>query len=111
MRKPCREGVHHPKHRLVDGWGDDWSDGPSRRLAEALRTTPALSDDERAKLELAPGARLPGILAAVKRFKSKLGRTPLLIFDQFDDYQVRHRAKFIDGQTGTWKTAALIAAE
>src|SRR5262249_2718675 len=33
------------------------------------------------------------------------------IFDQFDDYQVRHRAKFRNQKTGTWKTAAQVAAQ
>jgi len=95
---------------LVDGWGDDWSDGPTRRLTEALRASRALSEDERAKLQLAPGAPLADVLAAVELIATEFGRTPLLIFDQFDDYQTRHRTKFRNQKTGTWKTTAQITA-
>ena len=96
---------------LVDVWGEDWSEGPTRRLAEAVRNSRLLTEEERVKLQLAPGAKLPGLLAAIKRFRAKLGRTPLLIFDQFDDYQVRQRALFLDSTTGAWKSAAQIEAE
>ena len=34
--------------------------------------------------------------------RAKLGRTPLLIFDQFDDYQTRHRTRFLPGRRRTW---------
>ena len=96
---------------LLDGWGDDWSDGPARLLAEALGAVPALYQDERTKLDLAPGARLPGLLTALKRVKTRLGKIPLLVLDQFDDYQVRHRRKFRDATTGAWKSAAQVADE
>jgi nucleoside phosphorylase len=79
----CRPGVLAPAivPVLVDVWGDDWINGPGRSLSEALRTTPALSEDDRAKLEFLPGARLPGIFAAVKRIKAKLNRRALLALE------------------------------
>ena len=32
----------------------------------------------------------------------KLRRTPLLVFDQFDDYQTRHLSQFRPGRRQTW---------
>jgi hypothetical protein len=38
----------------------------------------------------------------LSQFQRKLGRTPLMIFDQFDDYQTRHRSQFLPGCRRTW---------
>jgi hypothetical protein len=50
-------------------------------------------------------------VSTLEHVKAKLGRTPLIIFDQFDDYQTRHRAQFLAGRRRTWlSTNRLITA-
>jgi hypothetical protein len=77
--------------------GADWERDPRRFLAAALWT--ALDDASKAVLELkavpAPGA----IRAVIEAIPSRLGRAPLLVLDQFDDYQTRHRERFLPRKT------------
>ncbi len=95
----------------LDGWGDDWVEGPSRRLNEALQSTPSLTDDQRQHVGYKPAATAEETVATLKEIKNQLNRTPLLIFDQFDDYQARHRAKFFLTSKGVWKdTSAILKA-
>jgi flagellin-specific chaperone FliS len=96
-------------------WSDDWVRGP---LADALDATyHALSPGEREKLGWTAqpdltaaadvlAADLEARLAAVFPV---LGRRVLLIVDQFDDYQARHRGRFLDGD-GNWLTPTALAA-
>lgn len=78
--------------------GADWVETPASSLAAAL--TQALSPDERKLAGLSAPAVSPTTTTQVIRtIKQKLGRTPLLIFDQFDDYQTAHRSKFLSGST------------
>jgi hypothetical protein len=43
------------------------------------------------------------------RIRNELGLIPLLVFDQFDDYQVAHRDGFL--REGRWITAKELSAE
>ncbi|HMJ10918.1 MAG TPA: hypothetical protein VK524_05900, partial [Polyangiaceae bacterium] len=76
-------------------WGVDWESGPldelSRVTLVALRETPL-------QLSAAPsGAELPRILGDIRKV---LGLNPVLIFDQFDEYQARHKRRFVNN--GVW---------
>lgn len=94
---------------LINSWGPDWIEGPREALAQALEA--ALDEPLRKLLEI-EGPIPPGdALAVVGRLRSKATRTPILLFDQVDDYQTRHRDKFLSGPERTLLSAeALIAA-
>jgi hypothetical protein len=66
---------------LIDQWGADWVEGPREALNEAFRR--------------------------FARFKGRF----LLIFDQVDDYQIRHRGRFVEPGGIVWKEAAAVVAE
>jgi hypothetical protein len=77
--------------------GSDWERDPRTFLAAAL--WPALDEGSREILDLnsVPG---PNALRAVlEAIPAKLGRAPLLLLDQFDDYQLRHRERFLSRKT------------
>ena len=85
-------------------WGHDWQAGPYTALRDAFWA--ALSADDCQALGL---VELPQPEAVVKLFeqvRTHLGSTPLVIFDQFDDYQIRHRAEFLPGRRRTWVPVA-----
>ena len=71
------------------GPGQDWVGEPRGYLAKAFEK--ALGESGR---EIQP-ADLVRVLQLVK---DKLKRTPLVILDQFDDYQTRHRQRFLNGR-------------
>lgn len=77
---------------FVDNWGADWVQGPELALEIALRRT--LNEDDLMRCGWIPGQN-QGPASVLERMKLILGRTPVLIFDQFDDYQAQHRARFV----------------
>ena len=94
---------------LVRDWGGDWVRGPTASALGALFE--GLSSEQRTLLDWASapdlaadaktlGAELETRLVAVAE---KLHRRPLLIADQFDDYQAQHRECFLDAD-GNWLT-------
>jgi hypothetical protein len=87
----------------LDVWGQDWEAGP--RSALILARWEALSNEDRRTLECAEPPKPEHLVSMLEHIKAKLGRTPLLIFDQFDDYQTRHRSKFLAGRRRTWLPA------
>jgi hypothetical protein len=64
-----------------------------------------LSNEDRQTLGLTELPKPKHLVLMLEQVKAKLGRTPLLIFDQFDDYQTRHRAQFLAGRRRTWLPA------
>jgi WD40 repeat protein len=83
----------------LDTWGEDWEAGPRTALAGILWKS--LSEDDRQALELMAPPQPEEILHnLLGQLHSALARMPLLIFDQFDDYQARHRRQFM--QDSTW---------
>lgn len=65
----------------------------------------SLSDAERSILELKAPPPPEAVFSLLAGLASRLGRTPLLIFDQFDDYQSTYRKHFREGsQANTWIT-------
>jgi hypothetical protein len=74
----------------LDVWGQDWQEGPQTALTHALWE--ALSEGDRGTLGLAAPPEPKNLVVILEQCTTKLGRTPLLIFDQFADYQTHHRA-------------------
>ncbi len=86
---------------LVSRYGSDWVQGPLQETSFALWES--LSPDERELLGLkqrqAPSSvSCDSARAWLAAIHDKLGRIPLLVFDQFDDYQARHRERFLTGR-------------
>ena len=93
----------------LDTWGKDWEAGPRRSLCDVVYK--ALSDAERKTVGLSKRPEPDTVIDILGMLEEKLGRTPLVIFDQFDDYQTRHRKEFITGKHRTFrKTRSLIKA-
>lgn len=84
----------------IEVWGQDWEAGPRSALTEAFWQS--LSEMEQQTLNLKPFDNHADIFAMLKQRRSSLRRTPLLIFDQFDDYQTRHRDRFLSSHQRTW---------
>jgi hypothetical protein len=93
----------------MDTWGQNWELGPATGLADAVWT--ALDDESREKLELTRRPKATLLVEVIGRLESELSRTPLLIFDQFDDYQARHRDKFLVAETQTVLPTSQLVAE
>jgi hypothetical protein len=99
---------------LVRDWGDDWVRGPLAAMLEALYGT--LTPDQRGRIEWAPAPDLAApALALAAELSDRLDavgetlkRRPLLIADQFDDYQAQHREQFLDAE-GNWLTPMALA--
>jgi conflict system STAND superfamily ATPase len=81
---------------FLDTWGADWIEGPREALAHAL--APLLDQQLREKLGLVGPITPDLVTPLLGRFRDELGIIPLLLFDQFDDYQTRHRARFLRGR-------------
>ena len=72
---------------VVSIWGTDWERGPQRELADELWAR--LDAGQREKLEAQRPARTEALAQALRAMRGAIGVTPLLVFDQFDDYQAR----------------------
>ena len=73
--------------------GRDWDRDPRRFVAAALWE--ALTSDERTRLKLEVAPPPATIMQVLDTIPTALGRTPLLLLDQFDDYQTRHLDRFL----------------
>lgn len=78
---------------LVDSWGDDWESGPFLQLAQAItrEMTPALYQ----AIEYKEPISYKDVKDVLIALRQRANRLPLLLFDQFDDYQARHLDKFV----------------
>jgi hypothetical protein len=94
---------------LLDMGDRDFDRGLAAALGEAFWL--ALSDGERTNLGLAEFPRTHRALRALRTSRRVTSRRPLLLLDQIDDYQLRHRDRFLDPDLHTWRpTAATLAA-
>jgi hypothetical protein len=84
-------------------WGEDWQAGPRVALTHALWE--ALSEEDRRALSLAAPPKPEDLVLMLDQLRARLGRTLFLLFDQFDDYQTRHRTQFLAGRRCTWLPA------
>ena len=83
----------------LDHWGSDWADGPQQALAlELSRALEFLDTADRERVGLQGPLHGDQALAVVERLYDELGRIPIFLFDQFDDYHTQHRARFIRGR-------------
>jgi hypothetical protein len=83
---------------VIRNWGSDWERDPVRGVATELKQrvgSEALTDVKILDLPETP-EQLADLLIPVWR---TTGRMPLLIFDQFDDYQTEHRSRFLVHKT------------
>jgi hypothetical protein len=102
----------------VNAYPGDWEQGLAsqlttaawRDLGESLRERLGLATLDDLRRQLLPASAgtddPPGLLY---RVRNELGLTPLLIFDQFDDYELAHRERFL--RSGRWTTPETLTAE
>jgi len=84
---------------LDDIWVDQWERGPSQGLKAALIRSGALDGSVAAEPAIGKLTDLADIERALVWLNDEKQRTPLLIFDQFDDYQARNQARFLPQKT------------
>jgi hypothetical protein len=77
--------------------GSDWERDPRIFLATALWS--ALDEASREMMELRTAPAASAVRAVIEAIPVKLGRTPLILLDQFDDYQLRHHERFLSRKT------------
>ncbi len=89
----------------------DWEDGPLRELREGFLK--ALSADDRAKLLLDAQSGQKRYVDVFAEFYRQTQRRPLLLLDQFDDFQAqqRYRDQFLPSETRVWRTAEAVARD
>jgi energy-coupling factor transporter ATP-binding protein EcfA2 len=73
--------------------GEDWENGPADAVANRLDGV--LTQDERTKLGIHPQLSIDDLMQALRSCKGVIDREPVLVFDQFDDYQLLHSARFV----------------
>lgn len=104
----CNEGRFVPV--LVRRYGSGWESGPLKETMLALWE--ALPEEQRTTLGI-PVRPSPATItldlftSTLAAINARLGRQPLLVFDQFDDYQLLHRQEFTTAD-GAWRDAAAL---
>jgi hypothetical protein len=89
----------------------DWEDGPLRAVREGFAQALASDDPARGKLDARTTPRQ--YAEALGEYYRRTQRRPLLLLDQFDDYQAdaRHRDRFLPPDTLVWQNADSIARQ
>jgi hypothetical protein len=90
--------LHTGDHWLpcyVDNWGSDWTDGPLEATTDAIRKALSQKSDDTRHPLAQPGS----LFTILRDIKISYGCTPLIIFDQVDDYQSRHKAFFLSDKS------------
>ena len=78
----------------------DWQAGPLASLADQFWRV--LTADERKSLEIEKPPAGQKLTRSMATCYSKLGKKPLVILDQIDDYQLRHRERFVPPDSRSW---------
>jgi hypothetical protein len=86
---------------LSDLWVDHWERGPFQALKMAMANCGAFT--------ARPLLNLADVEQELVRFNEEQLRTPLIIFDQFDDYQARNLERFLANRT--WLDPATLRRE
>jgi hypothetical protein len=89
----------------------DWQDGPLRAVREGFSRSLSTNDPSRTKLD--PHST-PAIYSEIfEEYNKRVQRRPLLLLDQFDDYQAKpqHRDRFLPRDTRIWRTADEISLD
>lgn len=94
----------------VDIWGLDWVDGPRLSLADALQVAmqEGLDQETRQRVELEGTVTPENLWQCLDDLRGRSGRRPVLIFDQIDDYQNRHRDLMTSEDGALISTSTLI---
>jgi conflict system STAND superfamily ATPase len=89
----------------------EWDAGPLREVREGFAH--AIPDDDPARTRLDARSTPTHYAEAFEDYHRRTQRRPLLLLDQFDDYQAdpRHRERFLPADTRIWRDAASIARE
>lgn len=87
----------------------DWEDGPLREFREGFLK--ALPPDAKAKTQPDSQSGPKKYSEAFAYYYQQTQRRPLLLLDQFDDYQAqpRHREHFLPTETRIWRNAEAVA--
>ena len=97
---------------LISDYSGDWDTGLARKADDVIWTT--LTSDERSQVEVTSRPALGSVNAntlsdLLDRIAMRLGRMSVLILDQFDDYQLAHRERFLDRRRA-WLSARQLVA-
>ena len=92
----------------IDLTDQDWGDGLLVLIRNQFHS--ALPDAERQQFAASDSTSIEDIMAAFDLYRQKLGRRPLVIFDQFDDYAAHHMDYLRDLEIGDWHNANVVAA-
>jgi hypothetical protein len=89
----------------------NWEDGPLRAVREGFAQ--ALPNDDPARSKLHARSTPRQYAEAFDDYYRRTQRRPLLLLDQFDDYQAEphHRERFLPSDTRVWRNADSIARE
>ena len=87
--------------------GPDWERDAWTFLARGLWS--ALNEEARRVMELNTVPAAGAVRPVLQAIPDKLGRTPLMLFDQFDDYQLRHCERFLSRKT--WLKAGKLSEQ
>jgi hypothetical protein len=89
----------------------DWEDGPLRAVREGFAQALPVDDPARARLDARANPRQ--YAETFGDYYRRTQRRPLLLLDQFDDYQAepRHLERFLPPETRVWRSADSIARE
>jgi hypothetical protein len=89
---------------LIRRYGSSWDGGPLKELLAATWASLGEDDSKKAGLSDRPEEddSVGALRNALEQISKRLGRQPLLIFDQFDDHLLAHRASFTTDR-GSWK--------
>lgn len=89
----------------------DWEDGPLRAVREGF--TQALPNDDPTRGKIDARATPRQYAEVFSEYYRRTQRRPLLLLDQFDDYQAepRHRERFLPSDTRVWRNADSIARQ
>lgn len=103
----------------INAYPGDWQNALTERLVVSawhalgaeLREQAGVAtlDHLRRRLLPEPDAAADSAPSLPSQLRNELGLLPLLIFDQFDDYQLAHRERFL--RDGRWITADRLCAE
>lgn len=96
----------------VDVWGVDWEEGPQRALADAVQVAieHGLDKEARGRLALEEAITSANVFSTLAKLARHGGPRAVLIFDQLDDYQLRHWEHFIDPVTHAVVSAQTLKA-
>lgn len=89
----------------------DWEDGPLRAVREEFSRALPNDDPIRARLDAQSGPQ--SFVEVFGDYYRRTQRRPLLLLDQFDDYQAdpRHRDRFLPKDTRVWRAADAVARD